>query len=103
MPQLPSDPRRASLTQVADDAARWLSRRDRGLTPTEQDEYLQWLAADPRHADAIAQHATALERLMSLYEWQPGPDANPNPDLFAPRRRRAFAPILVFGLAAAAV
>ena len=30
-------------------AAEWLVRRDRGLTPAEQDDFLQWLAADPRH------------------------------------------------------
>ena len=35
-------------------AADWLIRRDRGLTPGEQDDYLQWLAADPRHGDAFA-------------------------------------------------
>ena len=35
-------------------AADWLIRRDRGLTPGEQDDYLQWLAADPRHASRLA-------------------------------------------------
>ena len=31
----------------ADVAAAWVMRQDRGLSPAEQDEFLQWLAADP--------------------------------------------------------
>jgi transmembrane sensor len=71
---------------IADDAANWLVRRDRGLSPAEQDEYLQWLRADPRHTEAVTQHAAALERMMQLYEWQPGHDTTPNPDLFKASR-----------------
>src|SRR4051812_46568665 len=71
---------------IAAAAAVWLARRDRGLSPVEQDEYLQWLQADPRHAEAVSQHAAALERMMQLYEWQPGHDSKPNPDLFKPSR-----------------
>lgn len=71
---------------IAEAAAAWLARRDRGLSPTEQDEYLQWLGADPRHTEAVTQHAAALERMMQLYEWQPGHDSEPNPDLFKPSR-----------------
>ncbi len=86
---------------VAEAAATWLARRDRGLTPQEQDEYLHWLQADPRHAEAVNQHAAALERMMQLYEWQPSHDTEPNPDLFAaPRRGRWWA--WSAGLAAAA-
>jgi transmembrane sensor len=71
--------------RVAHQAAAWLARRDRGLTPAEQDEYIQWLTAGPRHAEVLAQHAAAFERMMKLYEWQPGQSLEPNPDLFAPR------------------
>ncbi len=70
------------------EAAVWLARRDRGLTPLEQDQYLQWLRADPRHAEAVTRHAAALERMMQLYSWQPANDSGPNPDLFTPPRRR---------------
>lgn len=75
---------------IADEAARWLARRDRGLTPAEQDAYMQWLTADPRHAEALAQHAAAFERMMQLYNWQPGQSADANPDLFAPRPLRPW-------------
>lgn len=79
----PHDPLPAAM---ADRAAAWLARRDRGLSPAEQDEYLQWLRADPRHTEAVTQHAAALGRMMQLYEWQPGHDTEPNPDLFKPGR-----------------
>lgn len=78
---------RARSASLAQEAALWLARRDRGLTPAEQDEYLQWLAADPRHAEAVVHHASAFQRMMQLHEWQPGHSAEPNPDLFAPRGR----------------
>jgi len=76
--------------KILDEAAAWLARRDRGLTPAEQDDYMAWLQADPRHTEAVMQHAAALERMMQLYEWQPAHDSEPNPDLFAPPRRRTW-------------
>lgn len=81
----------------------WLARRDRGLTPAEQDDYLQWLRAHPLHAEVVGQQAAALERMMHLGDWQPVQTSAPNPDLFAPApafarwRNRVLA-----GLAAAA-
>jgi transmembrane sensor len=69
-----------------------LARRDRGLTPAEQDDYMQWIVADPRHAEAMMQHAAAFERMMHLYEWQPWHTTEGNPDLFAPRRRMRWWP-----------
>ena len=39
---------------IAATAAEWVMRLDRGLSPDEQDGYLQWLATDPRHAPSIA-------------------------------------------------
>lgn len=75
--------------EIMEQGAIWLARRDRGLTRAEQDEYLEWLQADPRHAEAVKRCAAALERMMRLYEWQPAHTADPNPDLFAraPRQR----------------
>ena len=77
----------ARTDAIAEQAALWLARRDRGLSPEEQDEYLQWLSANPRHSEELARHAAAFQRMMRLYEWQPGQSASPNPDLFAPRPR----------------
>jgi transmembrane sensor len=80
-------------------AAEWLSRRDRGLSSAEQDDYLQWLHQDTRHGDALVRHEATLRRMMRLGDWQPALSDEPNPDLFAPNRRspwRAFvAPLAV--------
>jgi transmembrane sensor len=73
---------------LAQEAAGWAARRDRGLSAAEQDEFVQWLAAHPQHAEALRRHTAAFERMMRLYEWQPGPSGVTNPDLFAPPRRR---------------
>jgi transmembrane sensor len=65
-------------------AAAWLARRDRGLTAAEQDDYLQWLASDPRHPALMARQEAAFALMSRLSRWQPGRGAEPNPDLFAP-------------------
>lgn len=74
-------------------AARWLARRDRTLTASEQDEYLQWLREDPRHATAMARQEGTFGRLMQLGEWEPALRDEPNPDLFAPTPRRRRWPL----------
>jgi len=94
--------------RINDEAALWLAKRDRGLTPEEQDVYLQWLHADIRHSKAMKQHAAVLERMMQLYTWQPGQSSSPNPDLFKPKQKHkgfwvpfgliAAAAVLVLGL-----
>lgn len=78
----------SSTPAIETAAAQWLARRDRTLTPGEQDDYLQWLREDPRHAAAMARQEATLGRLMQLGEWQSELRDEPNPDLFAPRRRR---------------
>jgi len=84
MNQLPDN----STPAIEAAAARWLARRDRALTAHEQDEYLQWLREDPRHAAAMARQEATLDRLMQLGAWQPALRDEPNPDLFAPAPRR---------------
>lgn len=100
MPKKSSQPCRPNPDAIAEQASTWLVRRDRGLTPAEQDDYMQWLTADPRHAEVLAQHATAFNRMMKLYEWRLDGTAEPNPDLFLPRRTRSWRSVGL-GLAAA--
>ena len=69
-------------------AAEWLVRRDRGLTAAEQDEFLQWLAADPRHGEWFARHRHTVADFTALAQWRPEHSEEPNPDLLAPTRRR---------------
>lgn len=87
---------------INEEAAMWLSKRDRGLTAEEQDLYLQWLHADVRHSKAMKQHAAVLERMMQLYTWQPGQSSSPNPDLFKPKStsRRFLLPVGIIAAAA---
>jgi transmembrane sensor len=72
---------------IAIDAADWLARRDRGMTAAEQDDYLQWLRADPRHVVALNQIERGWQKLNRLSDWRPSHSQRPNPDLLAPRRR----------------
>ncbi|MBL9189440.1 MAG: FecR domain-containing protein [Opitutaceae bacterium] len=86
-------------------AADWLARRDRGLTAAEQDEFLQWLAADPRHGEWLALHRRTVGDFAALARWRPEHSAEPNPDLLAPPRRRIqwLAPSLLAAAAALAL
>lgn len=88
--------------RVRREAARWLALQDRDLTGAEQDEFLQWLAADPRHGDWFARHSRGWKRLDRIATWMPKHGSEPNPDVLARpiRRARWFRPTL---LAAAVV
>lgn len=84
----PAEPDPSAATRTAA-AAAWVMRLDRGLGPAEQDDYLHWLAADPRNAAALARQRRAwecLDRLAGLHTDLEGP---PDPDLLGPPRRRA--------------
>lgn len=80
-------------------AARWMIRRDRGLSATESIEYELWLAADERHAAALRRSAGVWSLLDRL------PDHAAQQALAAATRRRAFwrRPVAVGTLAAAAL
>lgn len=95
---------------IAVAAGEWLGRRDRGLSAAEQDAFLQWLRADPRHRAALSRLDRTWSALDSLAAWQPADGTAPNPDLLAPApvalgsgapRRRALAALVCVGLAAA--
>jgi|UniRef100_UPI004049EE55 transmembrane sensor len=62
-------------------AARWLVLHDRGLTPEEQDEFFDWLAADPRHGEWYERQRATWQKLNKLVMWCPEHSAEPNPDL----------------------
>ncbi|MBI5768404.1 MAG: FecR domain-containing protein [Verrucomicrobia bacterium] len=81
----PRDPSSPDILRLIDDAAAaWVARRDRGLTAVEQDEFLQWLSADPRHGERLARHQRGWAELAHLALWRPEHSAEPNPDLLAP-------------------
>ena len=82
-------------------AAKWLARRDRDLSPEEQDAYLQWLRENPAHGAEVAFLERSWKRLDALRQWHPGHSTRPNPDLLAPPRRRSWIWPCVLGAAAA--
>ena len=92
---------------VEDAAATWLVLRDRGLTPAQQDAFLQWLAANPAHREAFERHVAMWSDFDQLSHWRPEHGTEPNPDLLARHRpspwRRWFAPALLAAAAAVAV
>ncbi|MSU53568.1 MAG: DUF4880 domain-containing protein [Opitutaceae bacterium] len=98
----PESPEAEHRSQAAAD---WLVRRDRGLTASEQDEFLQWLAADPRHGEWFALHRSIVGDFAALAHWRPEHSEEPNPDLLAPPRRRIhwLAPTLLAAAAAIAL
>lgn len=96
--------RSAEARRIDRAAAGWLVKRDRGFTATEQDEFFQWLAADPRHGEWFARHQQTWTELNLLAEWRPEHSKEPNPRLLAtlPRRRPMLIRWCWFGAVAAA-
>lgn len=85
------------------EAAAWLIEHDRGLTAARQDEFLQWLAADPKHQKWYARHRQTWKEFNLLAQWRPEHSADPNPDLLArPRIGRRLVWMWSGSLAAAA-
>ncbi len=102
----PHSPTPDDAGTIAHAAAKWTLRLDRGLSAAEQDEYHQWLAADQRHGEAIAEARWGWDELDRIAGLQTTVHAIPDPDLLAPPPRRPLATVIRFGawsLAAAAV
>ncbi len=70
--------------KIEDEAVLWVIRLERGLTAVEQDQFLEWFAANPRHGEALMQQKAGWTRLDLLADLRPAPAAKPNPDLLAP-------------------
>ncbi len=71
-------------SRVDEAAAAWTLRLDRGLSATEQDAYVQWLADDPRHRRAMAEHQAGWDELDRLAGLQTTRHARVDPDLLSP-------------------
>lgn len=56
-----TNPESHSDDSIRQTAARWIARRDAGLTPAEEAEFGRWRDASPRHAEALLRY----ERLWS--------------------------------------
>lgn len=94
----------ARRQRIREEAAQWIMKRDAAFTAKEQDEFFEWLAASPQHAEAYTALQAVFKRMDVMVEWRPLHAIEPNPDLLAapaarPHRRRALA--WLGGLAAA--
>jgi len=74
-------------------AAEWALRHDRGITATEQDEFYAWLALDPHHSEAWAEHRWGWEELDRLAGLQTSLSAIPDPELLRPLSDRIIRPL----------
>lgn len=90
-------------------AADWTIRMDRGLTPTEQDEYMLWLAEDETHREAIKLYSWGWAEFDRLSGLEATRHAPVDPNLLAPGNRfsrawklKRFAKWGAFALPAAA-
>ena len=75
----------ATSRAVERDAAAWVVREERGLTPAEQDALSQWLAADLRHGPALRERRWAWREFDRIAGLPATVAAAPDPDLLAPR------------------
>ncbi|EDY81567.1 sigma factor regulatory protein, FecR/PupR family [Verrucomicrobiia bacterium DG1235] len=75
---------RSSIEErIKREASDWLAIRDRGFTPKEQDDFFDWLAKDPRHAEVYRNRECVWRQMNLLAEWRPEHSLEPNPDLLA--------------------
>lgn len=68
MKNIPSEYDENAPIEIA--ASEWLSRLDRGLTPEEQDRYIEWLAQDAAHGKAIGRYLNGwddFDRLAGIH------------------------------------
>jgi transmembrane sensor len=94
------------LLRIREESSAWAVAHERGLTAEEQDRFLEWKLADPRHGEWLAKHQQGLASLKKLSQWRPAHSVRPNPDLLAtlPRRKSKliqFRRVWPVGLAAA--
>lgn len=72
--------------RISLEATGWIAKQDEGLSPAEQDAFLEWLAVDSRHKRMIHKRRGLWEEMNLLTEWRPEHSTKPNPDLLAVTR-----------------
>ena len=102
LPSFSGVPRRPPAAE----AAAWLARLDRGLTPAEQATFAAWRAR-PEKARAWAELEGPFRALDRAAQLRPRDGSSPDPDLLLPRptvsERTGTWSVLVAGVAAAAL
>jgi transmembrane sensor len=95
--------RSAPVKAIQRRAAEWLAlRQARGLTLTEEADFADWRASDPRHAAIYSEVEASWRAFDTLAAYPHSSDAAPDPDLLVRPRRvsRSVAPYLLAAAAA---
>jgi len=95
-----SDP--AKDRRIDGEAAEWVSRKFRGFSSSEQDEFFEWLAKDPAHSEAYVNHQDLWNRMDTLAEWMPEHSEKPHRDLLKDRHT-VYRRVWLAGIAASIV
>lgn len=81
----------AAVGKIEDAAAKWVARRDAGLSPAEARELQSWIDADPRHRAALDLYDSAWAALAKPAQSGAGAELERHLTTFAVRRRRRIA------------
>jgi transmembrane sensor len=90
------------VKRIDREAAEWVAKKIGGFTPEQQDNFFEWLAADPRHGEWYSMHQKTWKNLDMLALWMPEHSEKPNQDLLKHKQHRYFWSWVV-GIAAAFV
>lgn len=71
----------ARLARIKREAADWVIKQSYDFTPEDQDQFFEWLAADPEHAEIYQQRLGTWKQLDILADWRPEHSLKPNKDL----------------------
>jgi transmembrane sensor len=96
------DHKLTSLDAIETTAARWIARRDAGLSPESERELAAWLAEDPRHREALAFHEATWNALARPAAGDRSDVMQSHLRTLAARRRSRRTAVAVTSLAAAA-
>ena len=83
--RLPASPNPRAIER---EAAAWVVREERGLTPAEQDALSHWLAADPSHGEILRELRWTWREFDRIAGLPTTLTPAPDPDLLAPRSAR---------------
>ncbi|MBK1880026.1 FecR family protein [Pelagicoccus mobilis] len=73
--------------RIETEATEWVAKKFRGFSPAEQDEFFEWLAADPAHSEAFVSYQELWGKMDTLAEWMPEHSEKPHRDLLVDRDR----------------
>jgi len=71
--------------RIESEATQWVARKFSGFSPSDQDAFFEWLAADPSHSEAYVKYQELWGRMDTLAEWAPEHSEKPHRNLLKDR------------------